>query len=156
PSSPLHSIVLENKGPDGPPPNTGKPIGFRHAPGEVLVKFHNDVSENRKNQYHDEADAEVMSEIPELGVYRVKSKHGQSTEALMHRYQNNPFVEFVEPNGIFHTLLTPNDPYYGLLWGLHNTGQTINGTAGKPGADIHAPEAWDIQQGNSNIIIADI
>ena len=36
------------------------------------------------------------------------------------------------------------------LWGMHNTGQT----GGTPGADIHAPEAWDITTGSRQIIVA--
>ncbi|MEG5067133.1 S8 family serine peptidase, partial [Microcoleus sp. B3-A4] len=44
---------------------------------------------------------------------------------------------------------TPNDPGYSQLWGLNNTGQS-GGTAD---ADIDAPEAWDIQQGNPNLVI---
>jgi subtilisin family serine protease len=37
---------------------------------------------------------------------------------------------------------------------LHNTGQTFNGHSGYAGADIDAPEAWDITKGNSDVIIA--
>ncbi|MCF3609049.1 hypothetical protein L2E81_21680 [Planktothrix agardhii 1033] len=44
---------------------------------------------------------------------------------------------------------TPNDPGYSQLWGLNNTGQS-GGTAD---ADIDAPEAWDIQKGNQNLVI---
>ena len=34
------------------------------------------------------------------------------------------------------------DPYFGSLWGLQNTGQSIGGQAGIADADIDAPEAW--------------
>ncbi len=36
----------------------------------------------------------------------------------------------------------PNDPSFGLQYGMHNTGQTIQGTAGLVDADCDAPEAW--------------
>jgi subtilisin family serine protease/Ca2+-binding RTX toxin-like protein len=45
--------------------------------------------------------------------------------------------------------LIPNDPGFNQLWGLHNTGQS----GGTPDADIDAPEAWDIQTGNPNLVI---
>jgi subtilisin family serine protease len=45
--------------------------------------------------------------------------------------------------------LIPNDPGFNQLWGLNNTGQ--NG--GTVDADIDAPEAWDIQTGNPNLVI---
>lgn len=37
----------------------------------------------------------------------------------------------------------PNDPSFGVQWGLHNVGQS----GGRVDADIDAPEAWDITTG---------
>lgn len=45
---------------------------------------------------------------------------------------------------------TPNDPRYNEQWHYHNTGQQ-SGTADK---DIDLPEAWDIEKGNSSVIVA--
>jgi subtilisin family serine protease len=44
----------------------------------------------------------------------------------------------------------PNDEYFPKQWHLHNTGQS----GGTPGADIRAPESWDITTGDPNIVIA--
>ncbi len=44
----------------------------------------------------------------------------------------------------------PTDPYFPKQWHLCNTGQT----GGTPGADIRAPEAWEITTGDPNIVIA--
>ncbi len=44
----------------------------------------------------------------------------------------------------------PNDPFFEEQWLLHNIGQT----GGMEDADIDAIEAWDIEKGNSDIIIA--
>ncbi len=44
----------------------------------------------------------------------------------------------------------PNDPSFGSLWGLDNTGQD-GGTAD---ADIDAPEAWILQTGSSDVVVA--
>jgi hypothetical protein len=59
-------------------------------------------------------------------------------------------VAYAEPNYLVSTQATPNDPFFVLLSGLHNTGQ-FNGT---PGADIKAPEAWNITTGSSNVVVA--
>ncbi len=53
--------------------------------------------------------------------------------------------EEAERTGVF-----PNDEYFPMQWHLHNTGQS-GGTAG---ADIRAPEAWEITTGDPNIVIA--
>jgi subtilisin family serine protease len=64
-------------------------------------------------------------------------------------YSHPNFIAKVEPQTV------PNDPYFINQFYLHNTGQTMpNGHNGTPGADINAPEAWDITKGNSNIIVA--
>ena len=38
-------------------------------------------------------------------------------------------------------------------WGLHNTGQTVNGVAGTADADIDAPEAWDMTTGSTAVTV---
>jgi len=45
---------------------------------------------------------------------------------------------------------TPNDPRYNEQWHYHNTGQE-GGTIDK---DIDLPEAWEIEKGNSSVIVA--
>ena len=53
----------------------------------------------------------------------------------------DPGVRYVEPNRLLHAdslPSSPNDPLYGQLWGLQNTGQTVSGTAGTAGDDIGA------------------
>lgn len=48
----------------------------------------------------------------------------------------------------------PNDPFFGSQYGLHNTGQTIQGQVGVPGADINAAAAWSLEVGSPDIVIA--
>ena len=64
--------------------------------------------------------------------------------------------EFAYPNIICKAELfyIPNDPYFQYQVTLHNIGQTFNGHTGTAGADIKAPQAWDITKGNSNIVVA--
>ncbi|HTF23719.1 MAG TPA: FG-GAP-like repeat-containing protein [Candidatus Limnocylindria bacterium] len=68
----------------------------------------------------------------------------------MRAYRQNRNVLYAEPNYIYHALTTPNDPKFSQLWGLQNTGQNL-GTAG---ADIHAPQAWSLSTGSSNVVVA--
>jgi subtilisin family serine protease/predicted ester cyclase len=49
----------------------------------------------------------------------------------------------------------PNDPFFpNHQWHLNNTGQTVGGVAGTPGADIGAPLAWGISRGSPAVIVA--
>jgi hypothetical protein len=45
---------------------------------------------------------------------------------------------------------TPNDPHYLNQWHYNNTGQQ----GGTPGADIDLQNAWDIENGNADVIVA--
>lgn len=60
----------------------------------------------------------------------------------------NPAVQYAEPDYIY-TIDAQNDPDFGRLWGLENSGQT----GGKADADINAEKLWALSQGNSNIVI---
>ncbi|MCP4203883.1 MAG: S8 family serine peptidase [bacterium] len=51
-------------------------------------------------------------------------------------------------------LALPSDTHFGKLWGLHNTGQMVNGTAGLADADIDAPQAWTITKGSDRVVVA--
>jgi subtilisin family serine protease len=44
----------------------------------------------------------------------------------------------------------PNDPLFSQQWHYRNTGQT----GGTPGSDIKLVDAWDIQKGSDNVIVA--
>ncbi|MFH1506219.1 MAG: S8 family peptidase [archaeon] len=69
-------------------------------------------------------------------------------------------VENVELNYIYDPLSIPDDEYFPAnQWGLHNYGQEIfpgSGVYGTPDIDIDAPEAWNIETGSSDIIIASL
>ncbi|MFC1896682.1 S8 family serine peptidase, partial [Thermodesulfobacteriota bacterium] len=90
-----------------------------------------------------------------LGLYTIKLAQGAKIEEVVSEYQKDSNVEYAEPNHIYHTQQTPNfpdDPSFDELWGLHNTGQGQPG--GTPDADIDAPEAWGINTGSSDIVVA--
>jgi subtilisin family serine protease len=62
-------------------------------------------------------------------------------------------VVYAEPNYYVGGLCEiPNDPFFDFQWPLNNSGQY----EGTPGCDIDAVEAWDIEKGSSNIVIASI
>jgi subtilisin family serine protease len=51
-------------------------------------------------------------------------------------------------------LALPADTHFGRLWGLHNTGQNVNGTVGSIDADIDAPQAWIHETGRKHVVVA--
>jgi hypothetical protein len=119
--------------------------------GEVIIKF-------KPNANHGDINAvRAALRATRLKHFRrIKADHerisGISVEQAITRFRGHRAIEYIEPNYIVHTTATnviPNDPSFGELWGLRNTGQ--NG--GRPGADISAVPAWDATTG-SDILVA--
>ena len=73
--------------------------------------------------------------------------------AALKRLRADPRVVFAEPNYRLTALDTPNDPAFGQLWGLVNTGQRVAGVTGTPDADIDADEAWDVTTGSRSVVV---
>jgi len=63
-------------------------------------------------------------------------------------------IERVEAIGIGGILTIPNDASFGLQYGLRNTGQTVQGQAGVAGAGLETPDAWSLETGSADVVIA--
>ena len=122
--------------------------------GEVLVKFRSGAYETRESDTHKLLGAEVMKRVGRGGIERVKLPEGMSVEMAIKTYEATPGVEYAEPNYIVKATVIPDDARFTEQWGLHNAGQPVNGVTGTAGADIKAPEAWDITHGSSGFIVA--
>jgi hypothetical protein len=125
-----------------------------YVPGEILVKLKKIALKNDIVQLNATLGSTTIKEFPSIGGLHIKLKPGESVLEAIERYSDDPNVEYAEPNYIVHALATPNDSLFGELWGLHNTGQMVNGTVGTSDADIDAPEAWDITTGDGTVVIA--
>ncbi len=62
---------------------------------------------------------------------------------MLNAVRRNALVKIAQFNHTFTERATPNDPQFGLMWDMKNTGQS----GGTPLADIQATEAWDITTG---------
>ena len=79
---------------------------------------------------------------------------------LMKRLLKHPAIESVELDYTL-TLNEPttvaDDPHFGNLWGMKNTGQTINIwgrlATGTAGSDINAESAWDKTTGSKDVVV---
>ncbi len=75
----------------------------------------------------------------------------ESVEHLLEVLRKNPAVEYTEPDHMgTGGMILPNDPNFTAQWYHYNTRYT-NGTVP---SDTRVVQAWDITQGNSNVIVA--
>ena len=133
----------------------------------VIVKLKPGANSNEISNLQAQIGVTKVSTASQLGIDIWQIPSG-TVEQTISAYKDDPRFEYIEPDYII-TLddvqkpsstqessgkitpqaTTPNDPGYSQLWGLNNTGQS----AGTADADIDAPEAWDIQKGNPNLVI---
>ena len=81
------------------------------------------------------------------GLVRGKNR---TTAELIAELNQDPAVELAEPNYLRWVTGAPNDTLFTNLWGLQNTGQTVNGTAGTAGDDIRFVPAWGLARPTTN------
>jgi subtilisin family serine protease len=79
----------------------------------------------------------------------------QTTAALIAELSQDPTVALVEPNHLRRTtdMRPPNDPRFGQLWGLHNTGQEVNGFSGTAHTDIGFLNAWGLARPSTDEVV---
>lgn len=97
----------------------------------------------------------LRSAAAQTGKSLVLVKSGQDTESLIADLQNNPNVEFAEPNYYVeaYDVNEPSDPGYTYQWALKNQlndkAQTTN-----PAVDINAAKAWESTATASEPVVA--
>lgn len=109
------------------------------AEGEILVKFRESGGLKAVSALSEGKGCSVVERIDGLNVYKIRIAEGSTIDDMIIEYKKNPEVIYAGPNHRCFALEVPNDPNYDLQWGL---------------PDISAPEGWDIETGDSNIIIA--
>ena len=136
-----------------PPRQRSTRLAEKFRRGELLVRFRRGVAKGRTDAFHAQIRAAVVKRFRAVdNLQLVRLPAGAWVEDAIRAYRQNPDVLYAEPNyvrTIDQSPVTPNDPRFVELWGLHNTGQN----SGTPGADIHAPEAWGLSTGSSNVVV---
>ncbi len=119
--------------------------------GEAVVKF-SDIQAARRLNSHAQLSASGTDVERDL-VKRIRWSSGlkdrvaagdaerpvKATQAMMHWLRQQQGVEWVEPNFRRYARFIPNDPNYRLQWHYE---------------DIGLPAAWDLTQGDPNVLVA--
>lgn len=127
--------------------------------GDVLITFKPSASALAVQQSMAAHSLVFKKLFPELSRHRGKQTglahvKNRTTMELIQELSQDPAVETAEPNYLRRfTTETPNDALFTNLWALQNTGQVINGTAGKSGSDIRFVGAWGLARPSSNAVV---
>lgn len=125
----------------------------------VIVVYKENVSKNNKMRARASVGARISDanrdEVDDRFSHILNGRiaklelRGKSVKEAIEILSKNPSIKSAEPNYLYRKALVTNDPSYGDLWGLNNTGQA----GGTEDVDIDAPEAWDITTGDSDVVI---
>lgn len=120
-------------------------------PELLLVGYREGMSGAARRTLHEAVGAERVRSFNRVPVEVVRVKDRTRRDAVMRAYRARADVRYVEPNYTLRALTTPNDPRFGELWGLRNTGQD----GGTPGADIAVTNVWaTLGTGSTNVVVA--
>ena len=126
----------------------------RIVSNELIIRFKTGVSEEEIHALLTLMGATTKRRLKAIDYYVVSLPQSLSVSEALQWCLNRDIVEKTEPNYLISLQeeipSSPDDPYFQNQWPLHNTGQT----GGPPGADVDALEAWDITQGNPQVVIA--
>lgn len=123
-----------------------------YVPDEVLIKFKRGVGKQTRQVAINSVQGKRIGTFrldPDLFHLKVPATIG--TDIAISNLMRNPNVQYAVRNHIYYLTqdqVFPDDPKFNRQWALHNRG------GGKADPDIDAPEAWNIFQGSSNIIVA--
>lgn len=145
-------VLFLTAAPSARPARAGAGARLFTAPGEVLVAYRIGATARDAGRVEQGVGAVAARFVGRTGVRRLRLAGSVSTEDALRALGADPAVAHAQPNYLYYPAAVPNDPWCagGSQWGLHNYGQE----GGTPGADVHAPQAWDLTTGSANVAVA--
>jgi Tol biopolymer transport system component/subtilisin family serine protease len=145
-------------------PERAKKKQLNAVPGEILVRFRPGSKSRQlgRQTLLEKTGRQIAMSIKAVNPafeivegLRVAKVNPADTSNAIEALRARPDVVYAEPNFIRRATATPNDPRYGEMWGLNNTGQpsTFGGNPGSAGNDIRAEQAWNITTGNRSVVV---
>ena len=116
-------------------------LAKEHHGQQLLVRFNAGTTIQTRETVHANAGAVLHKTYRHMSDLCVVEVPGGDLSAALNEYLNDPNVMYAEPNYRIYATTVPNDADFGVLWGMHNTGQEVNGAFGTPGAGIRAVQA---------------
>jgi len=91
-------------------------------------------------------------------LFVISFPNDADTATILRSYTATGLIEYAEPDftgegGGKKAMSAPDDEFYFRQWGLYNNG-SFNMMAAVAGADIQMEDAWEIEEGNEDIVVA--
>lgn len=122
-----------------------------YVPNEVIIKWKKGTGQARFNQLIQQSALKARKKLNQTGTELWTLQEGKDVISVIRQLGNTAEIAYIEPNYLVHTTeFMPADPLFTKQWAIKNIGQ--NG--GTVGADISAPQGWDIRRDANNVKVA--
>ena len=123
--------------------------------GQVVARFMPGTTTDQIDGLFAKYHFSIQRRRPRTGTLLLESSGGASVFDIIVALRNESIVEFAEPNYLLvpaqQSVIPSEEPYFlTQQWPLYNIGQAQM----LPDADIDATEAWVLQTGSSNVLVA--
>lgn len=127
------------------------------SPNRIIVEWAAGASRSDRVAARQNADATSLRPLGDPLFQLLEVDPGRNANVVLGALRRDPAVRSASRDGYSSLDSVPNDPLFGELWGLSNSGAGIDGFSGAiAGADINAPLAWDRTSGSPSTVIADL
>ena len=130
----------------------GPPLPPPKKTGEVIVRFRDQASASTRAAARASVGSSSVRRLLLANTQVLRVQPG-TARAASRELEGLDSVVWAEPNlPVKAGAAATDDPYFDLLWGVSNTGQTVEGAAGEPGVDVNALKAWDTTRGGGTVV----
>jgi serine protease len=115
-----------------------------HSLNQIIVKFEPETPEDIRNEIITLNNCMMADRCSTADLHLLQIPETETPEQMVDIYQNFEEIQYAELNYYVKMMLVPNDTLYPLQWNFYNN--TYGG--------INIEQAWDIQIGDPNVIVA--
>ncbi len=120
------------------------PASAQAAEGDIIVQRVPGLDHTERAELRADARVELVKPLP---VEDTELVSAHNTAKALADLRADDDVVYAEPDRRVRLTRAMDDPGFGTLWALENTGQMIGGQLGTAGDDIDAVAAWDQSEG---------
>lgn len=124
-----------------------------YVAGEVIVQVKDALPEKPENYGIYSAEQICKDKNGRSSIYVVHFDESEDVLEKAEELLRSGYFNWAEPNGYVRACVIPNDSMFFRQYGLQNLG-TFNLTFSTADSDSDLPEAWSIEQGDSNVVVA--
>lgn len=121
--------------------------------GELIVHVKEQLPENLVDYGIHSAQQICKDKNGQSNIYLLDFDVSEDVTAKKEELMQSGYFNWVEPNGYMRACVIPNDSMFFRQYGLQNLG-SFNLTFSTVDSDSDLPEAWNIEQGDSNVVVA--